>query len=537
MRTETSIRTAAPAFVACFAAAALFPLGAHFQTAGVYAAIADYATGLREVSTALRTVLFFLLCYIASRHPKMLDQRVLSVTAVGCALTSFVALEMAIPTANITFSAIGLACSGVATVWAGAQMALAFRELPSLKCAVAVIALGSTAGRAAILLLPPLDPHATVALCPAIQILIIALLFAGNRRPLAIVNSQTAPADLELTNPSSFLSPMSGLFLCALLFHMASGYGLAVDEGTGSDAASPLPVVVLALLSLWLVTGKTAGKEDSLFSFPYLLVSAGYLCAPLAFPAGEDTAHALINTGSYCFDILAWMVIVAIGQRNLFALLPTFALLRCFTSLGTLIGAIAGHTSNYVAGNNYALVQAIAAAMLFLFIALIWIGFKKFSFSATVSGVERLASEADATGSTGGTAAAAGEVPGTIGGGSSACETPVADTAGASAARVPAIGEGNRGASESRRSDPSSAAAESRESLFDARCQRIASRHGLTEREAEILAFLARGRNGRFLMDHYVVSRNTVKSHIKHIYAKLGVHSQQELIDLVERND
>lgn len=46
---------------------------------------------------------------------------------------------------------------------------------------------------------------------------------------------------------------------------------------------------------------------------------------------------------------------------------------------------------------------------------------------------------------------------------------------------------------------------------------------------------LARGRNGQFVMEHYVVSRNTVKSHVKHIYAKLDVHSQQELIDLVER--
>lgn len=511
-------------------------MGAHFQTAGVYAAIADYATGLREASTALRTVLFFILCYIASRHPKMLEQRMLSVTAAGCALTSFVALEMAIPTANVTFSAIGLACSGVATVWAGAQMALAFRELPSLKSAVAVIALGATTGRAVTLLLPPLDPHATVALCPAIQILIIALLFAGNRKPLSIISSQTAPADLELTNPSSFLSPMSGLFLCALLFHMASGYGLAVDEGTDSNALSPLPVIVLALLSLWLVTGKTAGKEDSLFSFSYLLVSAGYLCAPFAFPAGEDTAHALINTGSYCFDILAWMVIVAIGQRNLFALLPTFALLRSFTSLGTLIGAIAGHTSNYVAGSNYALVQAIAAAMLFLFISLIWIGFKKFSFSATVSGVERLASEADATGGTDGTAAIAREASQANSEIGFARETPAAGMAGTSAAHIPASGEGDRRSLESYRSDPSSTAAESRENPFDACCQKIASSHGLTEREAEILAFLARGRNGRFLMDHYVVSRNTVKSHIKHIYSKLGVHSQQELIDLVERN-
>lgn len=35
-------------------------------------------------------------------------------------------------------------------------------------------------------------------------------------------------------------------------------------------------------------------------------------------------------------------------------------------------------------------------------------------------------------------------------------------------------------------------------------------------------------------MEHYVISRNTVKSHIKHIYSKLDVHWQQELIDMVE---
>ena len=46
---------------------------------------------------------------------------------------------------------------------------------------------------------------------------------------------------------------------------------------------------------------------------------------------------------------------------------------------------------------------------------------------------------------------------------------------------------------------------------------------------------LAKGRNGKFIEDFYTVSYNTVKTHVKHIYTKLDVHSQQELIDLVER--
>ena len=47
-----------------------------------------------------------------------------------------------------------------------------------------------------------------------------------------------------------------------------------------------------------------------------------------------------------------------------------------------------------------------------------------------------------------------------------------------------------------------------------------------------MFVLLAHGRNGRYIMDHLIISRNTAKSHIKHIYTKLGVHSHQELIDL-----
>ena len=38
----------------------------------------------------------------------------------------------------------------------------------------------------------------------------------------------------------------------------------------------------------------------------------------------------------------------------------------------------------------------------------------------------------------------------------------------------------------------------------------------------------------RFIEQELVLSYNTVKTHIKHIYQKLGVHSRQELLDLIE---
>ena len=69
-------------------------------------------------------------------------------------------------------------------------------------------------------------------------------------------------------------------------------------------------------------------------------------------------------------------------------------------------------------------------------------------------------------------------------------------------------------------------------SALEESCARLGDEFGLTEREREVFLLLAHGRNGRYIMDNLVISRNTAKTHIKHIYSKLGVHSHQELIDL-----
>ncbi|WP_251231131.1 helix-turn-helix domain-containing protein [Adlercreutzia aquisgranensis] len=69
---------------------------------------------------------------------------------------------------------------------------------------------------------------------------------------------------------------------------------------------------------------------------------------------------------------------------------------------------------------------------------------------------------------------------------------------------------------------------------MDERCAVIAREAGLTEREAEVLLLLARGRDALFVEQELLISRNTVKTHRKNIYRKLGIHTQQELLSLIE---
>ncbi len=65
---------------------------------------------------------------------------------------------------------------------------------------------------------------------------------------------------------------------------------------------------------------------------------------------------------------------------------------------------------------------------------------------------------------------------------------------------------------------------------------RLASEHGLTARETEILDLLCRGRGKAHIAETLSISENTVRHHSKNIYAKLGVHSREELMDLLPNN-
>ena len=61
----------------------------------------------------------------------------------------------------------------------------------------------------------------------------------------------------------------------------------------------------------------------------------------------------------------------------------------------------------------------------------------------------------------------------------------------------------------------------------------LAREHKLTPRETEVFGLLAHGRSIPYVRDALIISRDTAATHAKHIYAKLDVHSRQELIDLV----
>ena len=80
--------------------------------------------------------------------------------------------------------------------------------------------------------------------------------------------------------------------------------------------------------------------------------------------------------------------------------------------------------------------------------------------------------------------------------------------------------------------EPSPSAANVTDAL-EKRCAEVSKAYKLSPRESEILVLLAQGRTRTYIQEELVLAENTVKSHVAHIYTKLGVRDRQDMIDIV----
>ena len=63
------------------------------------------------------------------------------------------------------------------------------------------------------------------------------------------------------------------------------------------------------------------------------------------------------------------------------------------------------------------------------------------------------------------------------------------------------------------------------------RCSALQARFDLTDRETDMVWYLAQGRSKAFISQELHLSENTVKSYTRNVYSKLCIHSKQELLD------
>lgn len=431
----------------------------------------------RDLSVLVNAAALAATGLIAGYKPRFATSRILEVATVSCLAAGGITLAAgaALPSATLLTLGACVEAVGRAGIILLSGLALCALSPTRASLAICLAYLAQYLLVPVVRVLPTAGGFALFIVAPFIAFVLCrtqARAVVGKEPPA------TSPLDLSVTRPASFIAPMSTLYVCLFLFHIAFGWSLRFSEVAGVPTGELLGLVPIAIIAIYLAVSKKTMPADLLTQLSVLVVVAGFLLAASGYAAYHATANALLSCGNAVFDMVALVVLVSVASRNPLGAITVIAWGKGISGLGTILGAFLGVSMNHAMENNPPLLFATSGALLLVFVGWALIGLKDFSFRAAIEGIEPV--DADKP-------------------------TPAAVSATAEPVNV-----------------------------FDERCEQIGREHGLTPRELEIFRMLARGRNREYIQEELVVSRKTVKAHVKHIYAKLDIHSHQELLDLVE---
>lgn len=369
---------------------------------------------------------------------------------------------------------VGLMLMALGRGWIYYVTGMALSLMGAGSCLVRSVVCGLLAGTLVTVLAPIPAYEASVLLIFACSCLCYAVLFEPAREALAGMAKGQGLLDLAVSSPRSFLPAYHQIYVLIFLFSGASGFALSLRINSFTPLTSVVSLGTLAVVALWaFVMNHTVARIDSLFRLAAMLVVAGFVAAPLDTSLLGNDANGMLGAGRQCFGVVEWAVLAALCSRNPAGALVMLAYGNIATSCGTFVGADLGHLGNALVEGSPNAVSILAGGAVLTLFAYVLYGLRGFSFAGTIQGV------------------------------------------------VPAV---------------SVREAVSVDALMAAACDELGEARGLTAREREVLGLLAKGRTSKVIQESLTLSYNTVKTHVKRIYRKLDVHSQQELMDLVERS-
>ena len=283
-------------------------------------------------------------------------------------------------------------------------------------------------------------------------------------------NRDRHPTNSRSQTPFSFLPRSHRLFVCLALFQTAYGAALSFGEVNNAPLDTWAGIIPLLCFLAIWAVRRHLFALDTLFNLALLLVMAGFLFAPISQQAAPSLTSNLLEAGNSCFQLVFWPALAALSARNRAGTLPLFAWSGFLLCVGVTGGAELGRLCYAAMAGSFIASAAVTGAVVLCLAAFALFGMRGFSYDATVEALTASPEVVE--------------------------HEPTPD--------------------------------------LDTTVARLIDTTGLTAREAEIFALLAQGRNGAYIQRQLGVSYNTVKTHVAHIYTKLGVHSHQELIDLVE---
>ncbi|WP_419070882.1 response regulator transcription factor [Slackia isoflavoniconvertens] len=510
---DTTERVAAPATLRVCAALTLELLSSFIVNTMLFPNVALVMPVAREISTYSGAAFSIAVAVAAYVRPSLMREGVWSAACLASTVGAAILLYLGVLTNNTTLLLLGAPFGGLGSAWLAVLIGVGLANLGAARAMLAVPAgfVLEYAFRCGLMALglPSSMGLATIAFVAA---LVASYLFIRHdaRAILESVHDSTAPNVLNITSPSSYVSFSSLAFVSILLFNIACGFALG-GASSASSVAGALISFIPVTIALVVVVVRGSISTDALYRGSMLLVFAGLLTTPLLLFGGLLTtplllfggadsfnmqAHGtLLSAGSDLFNVLMYCFIAAVGARNKLGAVSVSASFLATQWLGIGIGAPVAQFVNGISTSNATVAAWITMAITFAFVAYNYVGMRNYSFAETIEGITPAHTE-------------------------SLMKNASGEEAAAQLAEEAEPAEGLQ-----QKSD---------DTAFETACAAVAEKHRLTARETEVFELLARGRTSPVIQEKLVLSHNTVKTHVRHIYAKLDVHSQQELINMVE---
>ena len=453
----------------CLAASALQMFSTMAFNGGLNAAYSVYIYAVRDWATLASALALLGLLALTKTRPRLVRPVAFSIAAGLFVVLGCIAGAAGLAFHSPTLISLGLCAKGIGQAWVCALWIVACSNL-SLANACLTIALGNCLGILLSMLVMPLCPVGLLGLTDSLcTVASLALCLPLTHSFFERLTRTGNPADQEVAHPASFLPMRSHMFLYIFAFNFAYGYGFRFMNGGNASTQNMVSILGLLAVCAFVVLSRRRPRLDALFLLPFSLVLIGYLAALSEAGSLSSVAPALLVTGSTCFELLTWLALCSAARRNVIDALPTISWGLAVSYIGIDLGAFLAMATGTGTGVRSEVAQIAIVVVLVAFVLYVVVTRRTFSFDETIEGI-------------------APDAP----------EVIVRDV-----------------------------------DTLEAHVENLAARYALTPRERDVMALLARGNNSQRVEEKLSIKHNTVKFHARNVYAKLGVHSQQELIDLV----
>lgn len=460
-------------FTSCLAVSTLMMTTTLFFNGELNTTQAALADSTRDWATLVQTVEMVTLALVARHAPRAVNPFPLTAAAAACAVVGASLAGVGMGAGSPALLTVGVCLTSSSTAWASILwivLCSALRFRSMLVCFV-----GGDLLAIPLALALSCGGYPFVLACYAAAIVAV-LAFCGPRTRDAFAEFARAEAavDAQVTRPRAILPLAHNLFVYIFAFSLAYGFAMRYEHASGGLLTHWFIAATLAGIVVYALSSKAGPRADTLFNLASALLVVGFLLVLLDDERLALPASVSLLCSETVFCELMSLSLCAIAARNRSNVLSAIAWGYAAYFAGIEAGAQLGLAVTALSADAGLASRSMVAAVLGSIVLYTLLSIRDFGFDKTIAAVEP-------------------EPEGQP-------ETPV----------------------EIRYTD-----------RVEARCDELVAQLGLTEREADVFRLLARGNNTLRIQEELAITKNTLKYHARHIYEKAGVHSQQELIDLL----